>query len=169
MKDDKMLMVWDLYPNVAVQVAQERPQPTVYAIPFSHALTSIDAHASSDKEFLVADCKGSVYITDWKSDPENAGKLGIHNPNTIELIDPSTLVSSTGPSGSVAWRPDNADMYARARFCKLHLIRSAVELVLLTAPGSLYGISETYKVDDHVKVGLVFRTVVIIFGKTWYV
>ena len=109
-----MLMVWDLYPNVAVQVPQERPQPTVYAIPFSHALTSIDTHASSDKEFLVADCKGSVYITDWKSDPENAGKLGIYNPNTIELIDPSTLVSSTALSGSVAWRPDNADMYDRA-------------------------------------------------------
>jgi hypothetical protein len=113
-KDDKMLMVWDLHPNVTVQLLHERPQPTVYAIPFSHPLTSIDAHSSSDKEFLVADCKGSVYITDWKSDPENAGK---HNPNIIELIDPSTLISHTGLSGSVAWRPDNADMYVHTLHC----------------------------------------------------
>ncbi|KAK2467122.1 hypothetical protein APHAL10511_001380 [Amanita phalloides] len=148
--DDKMLMVWDLYPNVPVQLQQERPQPTAYAITFSHALVSIDAHVSSNKEFLVADCKGSVYITDWRTDPENSGRLGFHNSNILELTDSSALVSSAGLTGSASWRPDNADV--------------TKELVPLLDPGFPFGISEIYKADSHREMGSVFRTVVIIFA-----
>ncbi|KAF8623975.1 hypothetical protein AX15_006129 [Amanita polypyramis BW_CC] len=108
--DDKMLMVWDLYPDNPAQPLEGRPQPTAYAIPFPHPLSSIDSHASSDKEFLVADRRGFVYISDWRSDPENAVELDSCNCNVVELVNPSALLSVGGSCSSAAWRPDNADI-----------------------------------------------------------
>lgn len=117
--DDKMLMIWDLYPDIQIQESVpgmriSRRQPTAYAIQFSHPLISIGSHVSSDKEFLVADCKGNVYITDWRSDPENAGGLDFRHSNILELTEPLAVISSTGSFGSAVWRPESANIVGAA-------------------------------------------------------
>jgi hypothetical protein len=121
-EDDKMLMVWDLETNVAGGSPSagsdhagdrsflDRPQPTAYAIPFPHSLTSVSSHPLSSKEFLVADNHGSIFLTDWRSDPEEDPK----NLNIVELVEPRALsdaVSGVGSVGAVAWRADNPDVY----------------------------------------------------------
>ncbi|KAF9264935.1 hypothetical protein L218DRAFT_958100 [Marasmius fiardii PR-910] len=153
--DDKMMVVWDLYPTHAVPVrnshrragsrsssssnasssraAGGRPQPTAYVIPFPHPLTSIDSHPSTSKEFLVSDCRGSIFLTDWRSDveggythtgagageiqsPQNHWRPGSNsNRSVIELTDPHALSDSMmglGNSflGCAAWRRDTADI-----------------------------------------------------------
>jgi len=117
--DDKMLMIWDLYPDSPAQtgvgdVKIAVHQPTAYAIQFSHPLTSIDSHVSSDKEFLVADCRGSIYIIDWRSEPEFAREQDFRHSNIVELVDPSAVISPVGSFGSAAWRPGDANMIGAA-------------------------------------------------------
>lgn len=114
-KDDKMLMIWDLYPDSPAQTGARGVkiavhQPTAYAIQFSHPLTSIDSHESSDKEFLVADCRGSIYLIDWRSESEIAREQDFRHSNIVELVDPSAVISSAGSFGSAAWRPGDANM-----------------------------------------------------------
>ncbi|KAF8633730.1 hypothetical protein AX17_004386 [Amanita inopinata Kibby_2008] len=129
--DDKMLMVWNLYPNVLIPPLQQglsshlasRLQPTAYVIPFAHSLTSINAHSSSGKNFLVADCKGSVHITDWSSDPHCQGEADIRRSTVVELLDPPTMVATAGATcifGSAAWEADDVDIIGAvygSRFC----------------------------------------------------
>lgn len=120
--DDKMLMVWDLdtratggSPSAGSSRAgdrsfMDRPQPTAYAIPFPHPLTSVGSHPLSSKEFLVSDDHGSVFLTDWRSDPEEDPR----NLNVVELVEPRALseaVSGIGSMGAAAWRADNPDVY----------------------------------------------------------
>ncbi|KXN87729.1 Nucleoporin Nup37 [Leucoagaricus sp. SymC.cos] len=117
--DDKMLMVWDLHPTVDIpshsrEVSPSRPQPTAYVIPFSHPLTTVTAHPSTSKEFLVADSRGSVFITDWRSDPEDDDRSDLRHSSLIELVDPHALAPNAlghplPSSGSVAWRADSTD------------------------------------------------------------
>ncbi|KAF6764928.1 hypothetical protein DFP72DRAFT_869603 [Ephemerocybe angulata] len=111
--DDKMLMVWDLSPPSEVRHTlgdddsmsdgspspAPRAQPTAYVIPFAHPLTSISSHPQTSKEFLVSDCRGSVYLTDWRSD----------------LVEPFSMAGSCMNfpvpwSGSTAWRADSVDI-----------------------------------------------------------
>ncbi|TFK42839.1 WD40-repeat-containing domain protein [Crucibulum laeve] len=128
--DDKMLMVWDLHPSIDITSnipsptrslelddtpSSSRPQPTAYVIPFPHPLTSICSHPSTSKEFLVSDSHGSVYITDWRSDPEDPARSNLRHSSLMELVEPSTLASATMGrssqwSGSVAWRADAVDI-----------------------------------------------------------
>ncbi|THV08055.1 hypothetical protein K435DRAFT_959507 [Dendrothele bispora CBS 962.96] len=119
--DDKMLMVWDLYPpdsnNDTSSMDPNSPsfsrsQPTAYAIPFPHPLTSINSHPSSSKEFLVSDCRGSIFLTDWRSDP---GESPDDSSNIVELSEPRALSDASlglalHLSGSVAWHRGSADM-----------------------------------------------------------
>lgn len=121
-----MLMVWDLHPTVDIpshnhqvgdgrSVTPSRPQPTAYVIPFSYPLTSVTAHPSTSKEFLVADCRGSVFITDWRSDPEEEDRSHLRHSSLVELVDPhasaaSVLGHPAQWSGSVAWRTDTTDI-----------------------------------------------------------
>ncbi|ESK88421.1 hypothetical protein Moror_14743 [Moniliophthora roreri MCA 2997] len=120
--DDKMMMVWDLYPTHPVPGPRssiggspsQRLQPTAYPIAFPHPLTSIDSHPSTTKEFLVADCRGSIYLTDWRSDPEN-DQNSWHHSSVVELADPHALSDasmghSTHLSATAAWRRDTADI-----------------------------------------------------------
>jgi hypothetical protein len=124
-RDDKMLMVWDLEtrpaggsPSAGSSRAGnrsflDRPQPTAYAIPFPHPLTSVSSHPLSSKEFLVSDNHGSIFLTDWRSDPEEDPR----NLNVVELVEPRALsdaVSGIGPVGAAAWRADNPDVYVFA-------------------------------------------------------
>ncbi|KAK0210490.1 hypothetical protein DFS33DRAFT_296876 [Desarmillaria ectypa] len=126
--DDKMLMVWDLLPSVdtasmlASPMAQSgtaspspRAQPTAYVIAFPHPLTSINSHPSTSKEFLVSDCRGSIFLTDWRSDPDDPDQDSWHNSNLVELVEPHALSeASLGRtlqwSGSVAWQKDSANI-----------------------------------------------------------
>lgn len=92
-----------------------RPQPTAYVIPFPHPLTSINSHPSTSKEFLVSDCRGSIFLTDWRSDPEIADQDSWRNASLIELTEPHALsdasLGGAGQwSGSVGWRRDTVDM-----------------------------------------------------------
>ena len=122
--DDKTLMVWDLdafadgrspsavgSDRVGDHSCSGRPEPAVYAIPFPHPLTSVSSHPLSSKEFLVSDNHGSIFLTDWRSDPEE------RNLNVIELIEPRALsdaVGGTGSAGVAAWRADNLNVYVLA-------------------------------------------------------
>ncbi|KAK7447055.1 hypothetical protein VKT23_014266 [Stygiomarasmius scandens] len=114
--DDKMLMVWDLNPDTnndqSADTDSSRPQPTAYAIPFPHPLTSINSHPSSSKEFLVSDCRGSIFLTDWRSDPVESPS---GSTNIVELSEPRALSDASlglalHLSGSVAWHRGSADM-----------------------------------------------------------
>ncbi|TFK26364.1 hypothetical protein FA15DRAFT_667446 [Coprinopsis marcescibilis] len=120
--DDKMLMVWDLHPardepaeDSDLDTPPPRAQPTAYVIPFPHPLSSISSHPLTSKEFLVSDCRGSVYLTDWRSDSEDLLQSNLRNSTLIELVDPSALAAScTGQShrwtGFTAWRSDSLDV-----------------------------------------------------------
>ena len=120
--DDKMLMVWDLETRAAGRSPSagsdragdrsflDRPQPAAYAIPFPHPLTSVSSHPLSSKEFLVSDNHGSIFLTDWRSDPEEDSR----RLNAIEFVEPRALsdaISGHGSVGVAAWRADNPDVY----------------------------------------------------------
>ncbi|CAA7270166.1 unnamed protein product [Cyclocybe aegerita] len=128
--NDKMLMVWDLYPSIDIPSTfpspsptpdyamtpeeNARPQPTAYVIPFPHPLTSIRAHPATSKEFLVSDCHGSLFLTDWRTDPED-GDDALRHSSVIELVEPSALAAACMGStkqwaASVDWRVDAIDI-----------------------------------------------------------
>ncbi|KAJ7191074.1 hypothetical protein GGX14DRAFT_481964 [Mycena pura] len=118
--DDKLLFVWDLYPTSApssesLEVSSSpppRPQPTAYTIAFPHPLSTVCSHSASSREFLVSDARGSIFLTDWRSDPD---ETDFDSWRLVELVEPFALAaSSRGTSvhggGSVAWRRDNPDI-----------------------------------------------------------
>jgi hypothetical protein len=119
-----MLIVWDLYPNTEAPSSPtgivaprsspntDRPQPTAYPIPFSRPLVSVCSHPSSSKELVVGDSRGSVFITDWRSEPDESSW---RRSSVVELVDPRAIADAMAgisgrSSGSVAWRSDNKDM-----------------------------------------------------------
>lgn len=114
-------MVWDLTPQIVTDTQLDigspdsRPQPTAYVMAYPHPLTSIDSHSSTTKELLVSDCRGTIYITDWRSDPGASDQESWRSANVLELTDPHALSEasvglSLSLSGSVAWRRDSPDM-----------------------------------------------------------
>ena len=126
--DDKMLMVWDLHPTVDIPSAplsvspshdsssspasSSRPQPTAYVISFPHTLSSVCAHASTTKDLLVADVRGSLALIDWRSDPSHAPADAWHHPRVLELAAPRAIAGAAGAyPASVAWQHANPDMY----------------------------------------------------------
>jgi hypothetical protein len=133
--DDKMLMVWDLHPSLfllpsptrSLEMAgtpspPARPQPTAYVITFPHPLTTVNSHPSTSKEFLVSDCRGSIFLTDWRSDHEVRDQDSWRHSSLVELVEPYALSDasvglSVQWSGSVAWRRDTIDMW------DIHLFR----------------------------------------------
>jgi hypothetical protein len=120
-------MVWDLDPSLDISSVPvqsptrevtpsppPRPQPTAYVIAFPHPLTTVNSHPSTGKEFVVSDCRGSIFITDWRSDPNDSEQDWRHS-NLVELVEPRALSDAvTGLSiqwtGSAAWRRDTIDM-----------------------------------------------------------
>ncbi|KAI9510383.1 hypothetical protein F5148DRAFT_1011012 [Russula earlei] len=136
--DDKMLMVWDLRPNVDIPSLPQsrspsspaaaspsaggaRPQPTAYVISFPHALSSVCAHASTTKDLLVADVRGSLALVDWRSDPSHAPTNAVwHHPRVIEFAAPRAIAGGAGAFlASAAWQQANPDIIGavhRSRF-----------------------------------------------------
>jgi hypothetical protein len=131
-------MVWDLRPNVDIPSipqsrslsrsrslspssssgasplnASSRPQPTAYVISFPHALSSVCAHASTTKDLLVADVRGSLALIDWRSDPSHAqADAAWHHPRVIELAAPRAIAGGAAAfPASAAWQQANPDMY----------------------------------------------------------
>jgi hypothetical protein len=132
--DDKTLMVWDLSPAIELETSPmnhnrprtppERPQPTAYVIPFPYPLTAVISHPSSSKEFLVADSHGSVYLTDWRTDPLESGEQSWRHHSLVQLIEPRVVADTMSGKivhggGSIAWCRDVVDMYvSRAGACQ---------------------------------------------------
>ncbi|KAI0253898.1 hypothetical protein BJV78DRAFT_1298538 [Lactifluus subvellereus] len=136
--DDKMLMVWDLRPNVDIPsvplsrspsdanvdsdgASSARPQPTAYVISFPHALSSVCAHASTTKDLLVADVRGSLALIDWRSDPSHAPPADAwHHPHVVEFSAPRAIAGGAGAfPASAAWQHANPDIIGavhRSRF-----------------------------------------------------
>ncbi|KDQ59396.1 hypothetical protein JAAARDRAFT_32955 [Jaapia argillacea MUCL 33604] len=133
--DDKVLMVWDLKPSPSVspRVASTsaspgtedpstppaRHQPTAYPVSFPNPLTSIASHPSTSRDFLVADCRGSIFVTDWRKDPVANEQDRWRHSNVIELIEPRALSDAAAGlplqwSGSVSWRRDTIDIIGAA-------------------------------------------------------
>lgn len=122
-----MLMVWDLSPSITLPAPSAspsssepalRPQPTAYVIAFPYPLTSVNAHPTTSREFLVADARGNIFLTDWRSDPDEHQEKTWRNSSVIELVEPRALSdavcggsSSQGRwAGSVAWKRDSEYM-----------------------------------------------------------
>jgi hypothetical protein len=164
-------MVWDLFPTVASipmrqsnspgaferpEIAETRTQPTAYVIGFPHPLTTVCSHPTTSREFLVADSRGSIFVTDWRSDPEENAQVSWRNSSVIELLEPRALADSVSGSparwgGSVAWRRDSIDMYVRSAPLISHmLISTSVESVQCTATGSPFGTFPSSKAANPV-------------------
>ncbi|KAG6332255.1 hypothetical protein ID866_6835 [Astraeus odoratus] len=129
--DDKMLMVWDLNPTLDIssgivspvrlggddssETTDTRPQPTAYAIAFPHPLVTVNSHPSSSKEFLVSDCRGSVFLVDWRTDPGQTEQGSWRHSIVLELIESraisDSLMATPFRGGAfTAWRRDSADI-----------------------------------------------------------
>ncbi|KAI0747773.1 hypothetical protein C8Q80DRAFT_1168378 [Daedaleopsis nitida] len=115
--DDKMLMVWDLSPNLNIA---SPPSPGMDPPPALNLLHTVNSHPSTSKELLVADCRGSIFLTDWRSDPDENEQDSWRNSSVVELVEPRALAyAASGLSnkwaGSVAWRRDaTADIVGAA-------------------------------------------------------
>jgi len=123
-----MLMVWDLNPSVHIispsigresvnGSMQDRPQPTAFVIPFAHPLTSVSSHPFTSKDLLVSDCRGSVFLTDWRSDPPDGDPDDCRHATVVELVEPRALADAlsgvsvySGMTSAAAWRMDNTDI-----------------------------------------------------------
>ncbi|KAJ8515531.1 hypothetical protein ONZ45_g7076 [Pleurotus djamor] len=135
--DDRMLMIWDLFPPAQIfQAASSdretslspppRQQPTAYVIPFAHPLTSVCSHPVSSKELIAADCRGSIFLTDWRSEADEKDQSSLRHSCIMELTEPSTLANTiSGTSnqwtGSVGWRKDTPDIIGGAYGSKFHI------------------------------------------------
>ena len=127
--EDKNLIVWDLYPQSDLPTPSPAPadpnprslsppstkQPTALVIPFAHTLHSVTSHPSSNKEFVVADSRGCVFLVDWRRDPEDVEEEVYGYHCLVELIHPRALAdAATGltrhVSACASWRTDNANM-----------------------------------------------------------
>jgi hypothetical protein len=130
-----MLMVWDLRPNVDILSAplspsppshrarsndsqtggngNARPQPTAYVISFPHALSSVCAHATTTKDLLVADVRGSLALIDWRTDASHASTdAAWHHPRVVEFAAPRAIAGGACAfPASAAWQQANPDMY----------------------------------------------------------
>lgn len=124
--DDKMLMVWDLNPSVNIaspgspgggdlEDSPGRPQPTAYVLSFPHPLTSVDSHPTTSKELLVSDLRGSIFLIDWRSDPDDDDRNGWRSSSVLELVEPRALSDSliglsSKLTGCASWQRDSVDL-----------------------------------------------------------
>lgn len=183
--DDKMLMVWDLHPTVDISSSlasparspdarnsaspPARPQPTAYVIAFPHPLTSICSHPTTSKEFLVSDSRGSIFLTDWRSDPEDVDATNWRHSSLVELVEPHALSTFVGLSGRssarVGWRQDNRDMYISSQHSLGRLLNSCFSAsVAYTGQDFLYGTSLTYVAEGPLLQAPAFQKEVTSFG-----
>ena len=65
----------------------------------------------------MADSRGSIFLTDWRSDPEapRPPQRRGHHASVLELVEPRAMADAlTGQAalrtGSAAWRRDGVDL-----------------------------------------------------------
>jgi hypothetical protein len=94
-----------------------RPQPTAYVISFPHALSSVCAHATTTKDLLVADVRGSLALVDWRSDPTHASTdAAWHHPRVVEFAAPRAIAGGACAfAASAAWQQANPDMCVKKK------------------------------------------------------
>ncbi|KAI5124016.1 hypothetical protein M0805_003848 [Coniferiporia weirii] len=125
--DDRNLIVWDLCPTTGADRGQEPDgtlflspnlaphQPTALVIPFTYPLCSVSSHATTSKEFLLSDSRGSVFLINWRKDPNEGDEETFNQQSIIELVHPRVLseASSNTPkylSGYASWRRDDVNI-----------------------------------------------------------
>jgi hypothetical protein len=82
-------------------------------ISFPHALSSVCAHATTTKDLLVADVRGSLALIDWRTDPSHASTdAAWHHPRVVEFTAPRAVAGGACAfPASAAWQQANPDMY----------------------------------------------------------
>lgn len=173
-----MLLVWDLHPEIGPSTRSTsrddsrtpppapRPQPTAFVTPFSHPLTSVSSHPASSSNLLISDCRGSVYLVDWRSDPVEE-IINKHN-STVELLAPWALSDAVGGSAircSTAWRPDDPDMYVSSVSFHASVGTTNFESasVAFSAKTSLVGTFRSSRAASPASVDQVSQKAVVIF------
>jgi hypothetical protein len=151
-------MVWDLNPEAEMETSPISPShtpgrslPTAYVIPFPYPLVDVKSHPSSSKEFLVADSHGSIFLTDWRTDPMDNGEQTWRHHSLVELVEPKVMADTMSGimvygAGSVAWRRDAVDMCVLSLFVTLNLRLTNKQ----NSIGAVYG--STFSVWDIAKV-----------------
>lgn len=142
-------MVWDLHPaeDISSPGADYSasppaiPRPTAYVIAFPYPLTTINSHPSTSKEFLVSDSRGSIFLTDWRSDPEESDEQSWRHHSLLELVEPRALSASLGHAvqwtGAVGWRRDTVEMYVILVILE-NLLREPSAIFLTLEQGRCY-------------------------------
>jgi hypothetical protein len=82
-------------------------------ISFPHALSAVCAHATTTKDLLVADVRGSLALIDWRSDLSHASAdAAWHHPRVVEFAAPRAIAGGACAfPASAAWQHANPDMY----------------------------------------------------------
>lgn len=94
---------------------KDESRPTALVIPFAYPLCSISSHASTSKEFLVSDSRGSIFLIDWRKDPNDSDEEAFGHQNILELVHPKSLADASANlprylSGWASWRADDPNM-----------------------------------------------------------
>lgn len=172
-------MVWDLQPTLNISSGvpspensgrnassppNPRPQPTAYVVAFPHPLITVNSHPGSSKEFLVSDCRGSIFLTDWRTDPVLTEQGSWRHSTLVELVEPHALRDSlVGKSsqnmGFAAWRRDNADMYVHGSFENTLLVTEHYAYSVGASYGSRFAIWDMSKLrgGKPIHTGISFQ------------
>ncbi|KIY64580.1 hypothetical protein CYLTODRAFT_380628 [Cylindrobasidium torrendii FP15055 ss-10] len=125
--DDRQLMVWDLEARVDAPVQEMEStsasppaaarNPSFMSYSFQHPLVSIQSHTGTSKIFLVADCRGTIFLVDWLEIMDGPQPYQPGGPDTLQLYDPHALAESSRGrggqfTGSVAWHKNNQNEVA---------------------------------------------------------
>jgi len=136
--DDKLCIVWDLYPPHASNRDREespslsaspspsplssesdaqRSDPVAYPITFSHPLHTVSSHSANARSFMVSDSRGTVSVINWTELEQDLSKAdGWRGHRVVELVDPRALadgltsLSSTW-GGGASWKQDDENVF----------------------------------------------------------
>ena len=84
-------------------------------ISFDYPLCSVESHPTTSKELLVSDSRGSLFLLDWRRDPNDPYDGSLYHENTIELTNVKVTAAmatnlSKAITGSASWRRDEPTM-----------------------------------------------------------
>jgi len=138
--DDKVCIVWDLYPSqqgnhrdqegsqspsplpqsptpFSSESDAQRSDPIAYSIQFSHSLHSVSSHPANARSFMVSDSRGTVSVIDWTVLEQDQSKAeGWRGHRVVELVDPRALADgstnlSSSWGGGASWKQDDENVF----------------------------------------------------------